>query len=137
MYEKTSTDPRTISLPIVDVAWPMPDKYFLTIGATFRGFSFLFPKAFKTIKDNFISTNNLLNIIKRHWKNIERHKVCWFFPEEKKTNEKFAEYNPVPIWQFINESYFLYNRSNLIKETFITAINKKNIYWWFAKLLWR
>ena len=31
----------------------------------------------------------------------------------------------VPVVYCINESYFLYNKSDLIKETFITALNKK------------
>ena len=35
-----------------------------------------------------------------------------------------AEYNAVPTKDFINESYFLYNKSFLIKKAFATAINK-------------
>ena len=34
-------------------------------------------------------------------------------------------YNNVPAKYFINESYFLYYKSDLIKETYITALNKK------------
>ena len=36
-----------------------------------------------------------------------------------------AEYNAIPTKNSINESYFLYDKSNLIKKAFITAINKQ------------
>ena len=56
-----------------------------------------------------------------------------FFPQEKEIQEKIAEYNAVSTKQFINESYFLYDKSYLIKETFVTAINKKiSIYGSFS-----
>ena len=35
-----------------------------------------------------------------------------------------AEYNAVQTKDFINESYFLYDKSFLIKKEFATAINK-------------
>ena len=47
-----------------------------------------------------------------------------FFPEKKEIEEKIAEFNAVPTKQFINESYFLYDKSFLIKKLFVTAINK-------------
>ena len=47
-----------------------------------------------------------------------------FFPEKKEIEEKIAEFNVVPTKQFINESYFLYDKSFLIKKLFVTAINK-------------
>ena len=37
----------------------------------------------------------------------------------------YKNYNNVPAKYFINESYFLYHKSNLIKETYITALNKR------------
>ena len=45
--------------------------------------------------------------------------------KEKEIEEKIAEFNAVPTKQFINESYFLYDKSFLIKKTFINAIKKK------------
>ena len=35
------------------------------------------------------------------------------------------KFNNVPAKNFINESYFLYDKSNLVKESYITAKNKK------------
>ena len=43
----------------------------------------------------------------------------------KKIKEKIEEYKAIPTKKFINESYFLYDKSNLIKQTFITTINKQ------------
>ena len=55
----------------------------------------------------------------------------FFFLQKKKNiyiyiyiEEKIAEYNAVSVKNFINESYFLYDKSFLIKKTFVTAINK-------------
>ena len=132
-YQKNSSDPRTISILTTDNDWPMPDIYYRTIGATVRGFSFLFPNASKTLKDNFISSNNLLNIENGTEETANILTSADFFPEEKEIKEKIAEYNGIPIKQFINESYFLYDKSNLIKEIFITALNKKiSIYGSFS-----
>ena len=36
-----------------------------------------------------------------------------------------AEYKAIPTTNFINESYLLYDKSNLIKNTFVTTINKQ------------
>ena len=44
--------------------------------------------------------------------------------KKKEIEEKIAEFNAVPTKQFINESYFLYDKGFLIKKTFITAIKK-------------
>ena len=47
------------------------------------------------------------------------------FPSKKDIEVKIAEYNAIPTKNVINESHFLYDKSFLIKKTFITAINKK------------
>ena len=47
------------------------------------------------------------------------------FPEQKTIEDSIKNYKNAPISYFINESYFFYNKSDLIKETFITALNKK------------
>ena len=36
-----------------------------------------------------------------------------------------AECKAIPTRNFINESYFLYDKSNPIKKTFVSAINKQ------------
>ena len=47
-----------------------------------------------------------------------------FFSTKENIKDKIAEYNNFPTKDFVNESYFLYDKSNLIKKTFVTAINK-------------
>ena len=102
----------------------MPDTYFRTIGATVRGFSFLFPNASDKLKENFVPTTNLLNIESGTEETANVLTQNDFFPEQKTIKDSIDEYNGVPIKQFINESYFLYNKSNLILNTYITALNK-------------
>ena len=48
-----------------------------------------------------------------------------FFPEQKAIEDAIKKLNDVPVKYFVNESYFLYDKSDLIEETFITAIQKK------------
>ena len=50
--------------------------------------------------------------------------IVELFYSVKKIREKIEEYKEIPIKHFINENYFLYDNSNLIKKT-ITAINKQ------------
>ena len=47
------------------------------------------------------------------------------FPEQKVIEDSIKNYKNVSIKNYINESYFLNNKSDLIKETFITALNIK------------
>ena len=39
--------------------------------------------------------------------------------------QKIKEFKAIPTKEFINESFFLYDKSNVIKRTFITALNKE------------
>ena len=47
-----------------------------------------------------------------------------FFPGQN-VIDSIKNYKNIPIKYYINESYFLYNKSELIKDRFITALNKK------------
>ena len=47
-----------------------------------------------------------------------------FYPVTKYIKEKIVEYNAIPSNNFINKSYYLYDKNNLIKKTFVTALNK-------------
>ena len=44
---------------------------------------------------------------------------------EREIANKLSEYRAIPTKNFINESYFLYDKSNLIKKTYITSLNKQ------------
>ena len=42
--------------------------------------------------------------------------IVELFYSVKKIREKIEEYKEIPIKHFINENYFLYDKSNLIKK---------------------
>ena len=48
-----------------------------------------------------------------------------FLPEQKVVEDSIKNYKIIPIKHYKNESYFLYDKSDVIKETFISALNKK------------
>ena len=53
--------------------------------------------------------------------------------DKKELLVKIAEYKAIPTKNFINESFFLFDKSNTIKKTFITALNKQlSIYGSFS-----
>ena len=56
-----------------------------------------------------------------------------FFPVQKDIKVKIDEYSSLPEKNFVNESYFLYDKINLILDAFITVLNKKkSIYGSFS-----
>ena len=48
-----------------------------------------------------------------------------FYPGQQKIEENIKKYNNVPQKYFIYESYFLYHKSDLMKEIYMTAFNNK------------
>ena len=48
-----------------------------------------------------------------------------FFPKQKGIEDAIKNYKNVPVAHYTNESYFLFDKRDLIKKTFITALNKK------------
>ena len=51
-----------------------------------------------------------------------------FYPVTKYIKEKIVEYNAIPTNNFINESYFLYNKSNLIKKNMLLPLTSRFHY---------
>ena len=47
-----------------------------------------------------------------------------FFPEQKVFEDSTKNYKNITIKYYINESYFSYDKFDLIKDTFITTLNK-------------
>ena len=88
------------------------------------GFKFSFPKVKAAISDILNPTKNLLNIENGLEEASNSFNSEHFFPTKENIKDKIAQYNNFPTKDFVNESYFLYDKSNLIKKTFVTAINK-------------
>ena len=94
----------------------MPDKWYNSIGYTINGFSFKNEKAPAELKTILDPKYNLINVES----GIEDINL----PDEEKFStktereivNKLSEYRAIPTKNFINESYFLYNKSNLIKK---------------------
>ena len=102
-------------------------EFYETIGYTVHGFSFKFKNAPTNLKSILNPQDDLINDGDNG--NLEEANNNFtnefFFPAKKTIEEKIAEYKAIPTTNFINESYFLYDKSNLIKKTFVTAINKQ------------
>ena len=86
-------------------------------------FYFLFPSA--SDKENLLPPENLLNIESRTEETSNVLTQNDFFPIKKDIKDYTDEYNGFPNKYFVNESYFLYDKSNLILDSYITALNKK------------
>ena len=93
----------------------------------------MFPNASAKLKEHLLPSKNLLNIASGTEKVDNALTQTDFFPIQKDIKDKIDEYNTVPEKNFINKSYFLYDKSNFILDTFITALNKKcSIYGSFS-----
>ena len=90
-----------------------------------RGFSFAFPNASTKLKEHLLLSENLLNVTSGTEEVDNVLTQNDFFPIPKNIKDKIDKYNSTPEKNFVNESYFLYDKSNLILNTFITALNKK------------
>ena len=69
-------------------------------------------------------TANLLNLEKPEYKDSHFLHKNDFYSHQKEITGLIAAYNKLPGKYFVNESHFLYDKSNLIKNTYITALNK-------------
>ena len=76
------------------------------MGYRVYGFTFVFPKVKTSISDIANPKNDQINVEN----GLEE------FPSKKNIEDKIAEYNVVPWKYFINESYFLCDKSFLIKK---------------------
>ena len=133
MYEYSSNNNYFIRpLNKNNLDWPFPDKFYNSIGYTIHGFSFTFKNAANNLSTILNPSNDLINV-ESGLEEVENTLIDELFYTVKKIKEKIEEYNAIPIKYFINESYFLYDKSNLIKKTFITAINKQlSLYDFFS-----
>ena len=95
--------------------WSFPDKFYSFIGFTVQGFSFTFKNAANNLSIILNPSNDLINV-ESGLEEVENTLIDELFYTVKKIKEKTEEYKAIPIKRFINESYFLYDKSNLIKK---------------------
>ena len=85
-----------------------------------RGFQILLPNLSNLLKRFFQPSANLINTESGTEEITTVPTQYSFYPEQEAIKESIKKYKNVPVSLFINESYFLYNESELIKETFAT-----------------
>ena len=101
---------KPIEINSKDLGWLFPEKFYESIGFTVSGFSFEFKKL--NVESGIKQVENSLN-------------EALFYENKKNIEEKIAKYFTIPTKNFINERYFLYDKSNLIKKTFVTVVSKQ------------
>ena len=111
-----------------------PYKWHKTFGYAIYGFSFVFKNAPDKINNILKPSIGLINdFANNNTEEIDNTLNRNTFFDEKAFNQKVAEFKAIPKKEFINESFFLYDKSNTIKRTFITALNKElSIYGSFS-----
>ena len=130
LYEyvkKNQFSSRNFTLNADDNEFLFPDKWHKTKGYSVYGFSFAFKKSPSTINDILKPTDNLINDFQND-NTEEVNNSCLstnIFFDEKTFKEKVEEFKAILKKEFINESFFLYDKSNTIKSIFITALNKE------------
>ena len=107
-----------------DIDWPFPDTYFKSIGLPVRELWFLPPNLSNFLKTFFQPSANLIKTESQTQEITTAPTQYSFYPEQGAIEENIEKYKNVPVSYFINESYLLYNKSDLIKGTFITALQK-------------
>ena len=109
--------------------WLFPSHCLKTIGVLVRGFEFTFPNLLGPLNTFLEPLQNLINSETGREEMSSVPTQANFFPEQKTIEDSIKNYKNIPIKYYINEIYFLHDKSNLIKETYLTAINiKLSIY---------
>ena len=123
----------TESLNADDNEFPFPEKFYKNIGFSINGFLFTFNNAQDDLKIILNPSVGLINDRENNIEVVDKNFTKELFLDEKSLLDKIAEYKAIPTKDFINESFFLYDKSNTIKKTFITALNKQlSIYGSFS-----
>ena len=105
--------------------WLFSEKYSLKIGVSLKGFTFnITPKVNDDLRNFLEPSTGLINSECGQEEFSSVPTRGHFFSRKKGIEETIEKLNRTGTDFYINESYFLYNRSYFIKQTFITALNK-------------
>ena len=105
--------------------WLFPNYYSKTFGLSVRGFEFPFPNLSGSLKTFIEPPQNLINSVTGIAETSSVPILATFFQGQKVIELSIKNHKNIPIKYYINESYFLCNKSDPIKGTFITALSKK------------
>ena len=102
-----------------------PKTYSRTMGFSINGFNFVF-SGDEFLKKTITPPPDLINNSGGTEEEIfAASKEIFKLPQEKLVETALGNCREKLTTNFVNESYFLYDESNLIKETYITELNKK------------
>ena len=90
-----------------------------------RGFEFIFPNLESSLKKIIDPSPTLINSESGQEETASVPTREVFSPDYKGIEDNTKNYKNTPTTHYINESYFLYDKRNLIKDIFITTLNKK------------
>ena len=100
------------------------EKYSKTMGFSVHGFNFVF-SVDELLQKTITPSPELINSMGGFEEMSIISKEIFKVPQEKLVKTAIDSYIKKLTVDFIYESYFLYDKINFIKETFITEINKK------------
>ena len=104
-YKINPSNKRVENIPIIDLDWPFPDKYYKSIGFAINRFDFCFknlPVALTNILD---PSPNLINT-ETNTEQIDNTLTLELFANKKNIEDIISEYNAIPTKNLINKSFF-------------------------------
>ena len=109
-----------------DLDWIFPDKCSLKIGSSVRGFTFnITPKVNDDLRNFLEPSTSLINKESGQEEFDSVPTKGHFFSRKKCIEEAIEKLGKIVTDFYINESYFLHNKSSFIEQTFMTALKKK------------
>ena len=114
MYLFIKKDTRCVYIFRDDLNWVFPEKYSLKIGANIRGFTFNI--TLEVNDDVRIFLEQSTDLINKETVPTKGH----FFFRRKDIEEAVEKLNKIGTDFYLNESYFLDDKSGFIDQTFIT-----------------
>ena len=115
LYEYRAPNQKISEYRTQEIDLPFPEKYIEEFTFTVSGFSFKVNRTNKR-KEKLNSSSNLINFETNTESEQNTISDEIFYPVVKYLKEKIAEHDAIPTKNVINESYFLYDKSNLIKK---------------------
>ena len=125
LYEYVQSNNNTFNLTDENLDFYFPDKWYNSTGYTINRFSFKIEKAPTELKTILDPKDSLINLESGIEEINLPDEEKFLTKTEREIANKLSEYRAIPTKNFINESYFLYDKSNLIKKAYITALNKR------------
>ena len=132
LYEYRASNQKISEYRLQEIDLPFSEKYIEDFTYTVSEYSFKVNGTNK-IKEKLNPLSNLINFETNTESEQNAIPDEIIYPVVKYLKQNIAQYDAIPTKDFFNENYFLYNKSNFIKKTFVTAIKKYlNVYGSFS-----